>query len=120
MFLSGGICLTVFAYQTLCEQTGVRLSFAFRSVHVPWKSVESYRNIGIRGKLMGGAYVWALLKYRRFSDSRTHYRYALLFLEGKGPAIGLSSEEYRTELGESVRQHKVEEGDSGGSVRSGS
>ena len=111
MLLSGCICLTVFAYQALCDQTGVQLHFAFRNVHIPWKWIESYRSLGVRGRLKGGAYVWALLKYRTVGDGRTHYRYVLLFLEGKGPAVSLSKEDYTTELGERVRQHELDERD---------
>jgi len=109
MLLQGCVSLTVFAYQARCDQAGVQLQFAFRNVHIPWKWIESCRNLGVRGRLKGGAYVWALLKYRKVGDGGTHYRYALLFLEGKGPAVSLSKEDYTTELGERVRQHVLDE-----------
>ena len=92
----GIIHLAFVSYDTLSDEKGIHLLFVFTEECVPWENVASYKNVGVRHRLNGGAAVWVLLTCSRKINVLTDR--AFLFIPGEGPVLGMSAKEYTTEL----------------------
>ncbi len=78
------------------DDIGLTLSFALRTVRVPWDKLLSFRKVALRMSLRGGeARVYTLITYERANGST---RRALLLLPGTGLAFASSPNDYETEL----------------------
>ncbi|HKY72642.1 MAG TPA: hypothetical protein VJL88_12045 [Nitrospira sp.] len=102
MFGVGLLTLRSLSYHTDFDPAGITTNFVFGKERIPWESIQSYRNVGFRGKFHGGANIWVWVKYRQPGKSITGCRRALLILEGAGPVVGWSAREYKTQLNEFV------------------
>jgi hypothetical protein len=91
------VALSAFAYETRFGKDGAELQFVFRKDHVPWESIEWHRNVGFKNRILGGANVWVILKYKQPTQGDVYFRKAVLFVAATaGPAVGISTKEFKT------------------------
>jgi hypothetical protein len=93
----GILTLRYLSVETSCDADGLTLQFPFRQQRVAWDEVLSYKNIGYRGKLNGGANIWVVLRYQ-IAKAESVSSFAILLLPGEGPVVSFTSKEYTTAL----------------------
>lgn len=94
----GLIVLTSFAHEVYFSESCLEMHFAFRKERVPKECIKWHRNIGFWNRLLGGADVYVIVKYEILSEKATHFRIAILFIEGIGPTVGMSAKDFSTRL----------------------
>ena len=108
---SGMLCLGLmvlrsYAFETSFDNNGIKMQFVFREDQMSWESVEWHKNVGFRNRILGGANVYTILKYKCATKSGDHARLAVLLVtETTGPAVGMSTNEFKTPL-DSFMPHK--------------
>ena len=96
MLCVGFIVWLSFAYETSFDKNGIEMRFVFRKDRVPRESIEWHKNVGFRNKILGGANVWVVLKYKLPKEHGVHFRRAVLFVPGIGPVVGTATREFKT------------------------
>ena len=94
----GLIALMSFAYKASFDKTGIEMQFVFRKERVPWESIEWHRNVFFMNRVSGGADVCVVLKYKLLKEHGTHFRRAVLSVQGIGPVVGTATREFTTPL----------------------
>lgn len=99
MLCLGLVALRSYAFETSFDKNGIKMQFVFRKAHAPWESIEWHKNVGFRNRILGGANVCTVLKYKCATKSGDHSRIAVLLVtKTTGPAVGMSANEFVTPL----------------------
>jgi hypothetical protein len=98
MLCVGLVTWLSFSYETSFDKNGIEMQFVFRKDRVLRESIEWHKNIGFRNKILGGANVWVVLKYKLPNGHGTLFRRAILFVPGIGPVVGTATRDFKTPL----------------------